>query len=249
MTAMLPSGSLKLHAYHHILRKLLSGDLPPGARLSNRALAAEIGISFIPVREAMSRLTTEGFVEHRPGIGVFVTLPSRLEIAELYDLREALECHAVTRAIQNLSQADLDEMTRQNDVLREHAALAQLESGWDPEQAEPCIHADMKIHMTILTAAGNTRVMRTVAELRVMSRILARAWQFNRPGPDADLICGHHAELIAALGQKERDAATEILRTHIQDGCQEALWAYDRWNGSSPRPANTNPARSDSDAS
>ena len=59
-------------SYDYIREKLSRGELPPGKRLVNRTLADEIGVSVIPVREAIHRLATEGLVEHVPGSGAFV---------------------------------------------------------------------------------------------------------------------------------------------------------------------------------
>ena len=81
--------TLKQRAYEYIRRQLLNGELSPGSRLCNRTLAEQIGMSFIPVREAISQLASEGLIEHRPRLGAFVLDPSREQIEELYDFREA----------------------------------------------------------------------------------------------------------------------------------------------------------------
>ena len=64
--------SLAEQAYRHIRSKLSNGTFVPGEQLVNRVLATEIGVSVIPVREAINRLATEGLVEHVPGSGAFV---------------------------------------------------------------------------------------------------------------------------------------------------------------------------------
>ncbi|MCG8586726.1 MAG: GntR family transcriptional regulator, partial [Pirellulales bacterium] len=115
--------TFKQRAYEHIRQGMLTGRLLPGARLSNRALANEIGASLIPVREAISQLVSEGLAEHRPRMGAFVMQVDREELAELYDLREALECHAIRRAVADLTDVDLEEMQRSNDQLSELMAV------------------------------------------------------------------------------------------------------------------------------
>ena len=90
--------NLSQKAYWHIHDKLSAGTLKPGFRLSNRAVAKEVGISFTPVREALNRLVSEGLLEYRAGLGVFVPECSRREIEELYEVREMLECAAVDGA-------------------------------------------------------------------------------------------------------------------------------------------------------
>ena len=127
--------SYKQRAYDHIRDKLMVGELAAGCRLSNRALAREIGISIIPVREAISQLVSEGLLEHKPRVGTFVVEPSRQEIAELCELREALEAYAASRAAERISDGELAEMQRccdAMDVILEEVA----QSGWDSARSD-----------------------------------------------------------------------------------------------------------------
>ena len=90
--------TLSQQVYEQLHQKLRAGDLPPGARLVNRTLAAELGTSTIPVREAISRLVSEGVLELTPGAGASVRAPEPNELGELYDVRAALEVLAATEA-------------------------------------------------------------------------------------------------------------------------------------------------------
>ena len=74
------TATLKQRAYNHIRRQVMTGRLSPGARLCNRGLAKEIGVSLIPVREAISQLVSEGLAEHRPRLGAFVVRVGREEL-------------------------------------------------------------------------------------------------------------------------------------------------------------------------
>ena len=80
-------------AYQHVRVLLTRGELPPGQKLVTRNLANDIGVSLAPVREALSRLATEGLVEHVPGAGVFVRKLDRQDLEELYILRDAIESY------------------------------------------------------------------------------------------------------------------------------------------------------------
>ena len=71
--------------------RITAGDLTSGAPLSEVALATEYGVSRTPVREALKQLQAEGLVEIRPRVGTFVTAPTRLEVVELFELKEILE--------------------------------------------------------------------------------------------------------------------------------------------------------------
>ena len=85
-------------SYDYIRKRLAGGDLPPGKRLVNRVLADEIGVSVIPVREAIHRLASEGLVEHVPGSGSFVRKTDLHDLDNLYVLRDALESCAAGEA-------------------------------------------------------------------------------------------------------------------------------------------------------
>src|SRR4051812_50159165 len=99
-------------AYEHLRRKLALGTLTPGSRVSAIAVAKEIGVSATPVTQAMRRLEFEGLIELVPHLGTFVKKPDPREIEELYDLRIALETHAIAKAIPRLTEQDLAELER-----------------------------------------------------------------------------------------------------------------------------------------
>ena len=124
------SGELKRRAYDHIVAKLVTGELPPGSRLSNRALGVEIGVSAIPVREAISQLQSEGLVEVQAGAGAFVPEPSYEELLDIYDLREAVECHAIGKTGGVLDEDTLAELAEHLDAMAEVAdQLRQVDLG------------------------------------------------------------------------------------------------------------------------
>ena len=92
------TSTLSEKAYDHIRQQVFSGELGPGDRLVNRALAKQLGTSFIPVREAISRLASEGLVKQVAGAGAFVRSFDRQEISEIYDVRELFEPFAAAQA-------------------------------------------------------------------------------------------------------------------------------------------------------
>ena len=82
------------NAYQQIRQRLLDGGLPAGVRLSPTALAREIGISHIPVREAITQLQSEGLVVHFAHRGTFVKGMDRQELVDMIEIRSVLECYA-----------------------------------------------------------------------------------------------------------------------------------------------------------
>lgn len=212
-----------------IYGKLARGELQAGARLSNRKIAEEIGVSAIPVREAISRLAGEGFVEHHPKVGAFVAKTDRQELAELYDLREALECHAVGVASRTIDAEDLGEMQRQNEVMR--GIVKQLASAgtdlMDTVSSDQWLMADAAFHMVILRASGNRRIIKAVSDLRVMASIFG----FRQRGRTRQRLagtCDEHDKIIQAMRDGDADAGRQAMAEHIRRGCEVALKAFDR---------------------
>src|SRR5213594_5236699 len=86
--------SLAAEAYEFVKQRILRGELPMGQVISRRKIAAELGMSFLPVYEALLRLEFEGLLESRPRAGTRVRIPSREDVRGHYVVREALETQA-----------------------------------------------------------------------------------------------------------------------------------------------------------
>src|SRR6185295_12899273 len=86
--------SLAAEAYTVVRQRILQGELVLGQTISRRKLAAELGMSFLPVSEALLRLQVEGLLESRPRAGTRVRIPSREDVIGHFTVREALEAQA-----------------------------------------------------------------------------------------------------------------------------------------------------------
>src|SRR5438067_13052620 len=94
MRASADSSSLASEAYNIVRQRILRGELALGQVISRRKLAAELGMSFLPVSEALLRLEVEGLLESRPRAGTRVRIPSRDDVRGHFIVREALEVQA-----------------------------------------------------------------------------------------------------------------------------------------------------------
>ena len=223
------SVSLKDQVYSHLRTKMLSGELGPGSQLSHRAIAKEIGVSFTPVREAINRLATEGLVESKPRMGTFVATCTREELAELYDLREAIEGHAAEKAALAISDADIEAMERC--IQAQEAVLERVQARREDvaslQESGVFIRADAEYHLLLLTAAGNKRMLRLISELHVLthgftSRCGAVSEQLIRK------VVAEHREIVRCLRENKAEGARKALVEHIRNGCWHSLQAYDR---------------------
>ena len=174
-------------------------------------------------------MVSEGLAEHKPGVGAFVTSLSREELAELHDLREALECHAAARAATRIDADELAFMHRCNQHLL--AIVDELQrakrSRWTADRIRRWQEADIDLHLAVFRAAGNRRALETVQGLNVLTRIFAQRWT-DLPAGDSSSGCADHATLIRALEARDAERARETTRAHIRKGCQDALAAYDQ---------------------
>jgi DNA-binding GntR family transcriptional regulator len=218
-------------AYFHLLRRMLSGELPAGTPLSEASLAKELGISRTPLREAIRRLAAEGFIRQIPNRGSMVVELSKRDIAELYELREALEVYAIGKAAEHtLRPRDLEllqQLVADVLVLREEL-LASGKPGLTAEQMQRFVQIDLNFHATLVRAAANQRILKTVADTRVLLNIFA----MRRGGHTAELLAeihGYHSKVLAAVVRKDPAEAMRLMGEHIRLSQRERLRDYDEW--------------------
>jgi DNA-binding GntR family transcriptional regulator len=225
------TSSMHDKAYLHVLNKLLSGELRAGTPLSEASLARELGTSRTPLREALRRLVSEGFIRQIPNRGSMVAEFSKRDVAELYELREALETYAVGQAAaHNLRQSDFDILEKVvNEVARLRDQL--LDSGASElniAQMKRFVEIDMNFHSTLVRAAANRRILKVFADTRLLLNIFA----MRRKGHTVALLSDvfrYHSQVLEAVVRKDSEAARRLLAEHIQVSKQERLLEYDEW--------------------
>ena len=229
------SGTLKQKAYQYIHDKLSGGQLPPGSQLSNRGVAKEVGISFTPVREAVSRLVSEGLLEYRQGVGVFVPMSNAQEIREGYELREMLESEAAARVSRNPSPHMLAKMSESYDRMAEiFVKISKIEKGASiHEHAAEWQEADSDFHMALLRGTGNRRLLNTINNLRTSLKVMMSGIQesseivghrFSTDSHDhVERVLDEHRRILEAIKQGDADTARLIIAAHLHDGMEVAL--------------------------
>src|SRR4051812_42958125 len=113
-----PTSKLAQLAYEHLQEQLWSGGLSAGDKISEARLAAGLGMSRTPVREAIRRMETEGMVTQIASSGTYVTVPERNEIVEAYEVRMAIEGFAVRKATRRMKPAQAIELQKLCDQMR-----------------------------------------------------------------------------------------------------------------------------------
>ena len=120
MTDFEQTPSLAAEAYNVVRQRILRGELVLGQAISRRKLAAELGMSFLPVSEALLRLEVEGLLESRPRAGTRVRIPSREDVMGHFTVREALEVQAAmlfTRAATAAERGELRKLAARVDAV------------------------------------------------------------------------------------------------------------------------------------
>jgi DNA-binding GntR family transcriptional regulator len=217
-------------AYRAIRRKLESGELAPGTRLVNRTLAKEIGTSPIPVREALNRLASEGLVAHVSGAGAYVHRPDMQEVLELYGIREALELYAVREAARNVSETEIIGLQKvcaaQREVLAGIVDAGRAHGTLDENRA--WMNCEEQFHSMLVAASRNRYLVKTVRNMRLMSRIFGRFRQAPATlTPErAEQTCAEHEGIVAALERGDVDEASRLISVQMGNTRGELLMHF-----------------------
>ena len=179
---------------------ILSGQLPRGLRLIEEELAAQLGVSRGPVREALLLLAQEQLVTLRPRRGATVVGVTERDIRELYDLRLVLESRAAELASANARPDDVDYLTGLSERLEERVRGAQLDA---------LSAVDILFHRHLLVMANQQRLRAAWERLAGILEALLTITDSSRPH---DV---RHRAIVQALEARDAGAAQEALRVHI----------------------------------
>jgi DNA-binding GntR family transcriptional regulator len=200
-------------AYDAIKSSLQSGDFPPGTFLSERRLASRLGMSKTPLKSALVRLEQEGFLRISPQQGIVVREPSVQEVADLFDLREAIETFAVRRLAGHVLPADADHL-RVN--LKEQARAVR-----EGDAAE-ATRLDTEFHTMVCGFLGNRELSKSLAGMREKLHALILT-NLTRVPERMAVSYKEHAAIGAALLRGRGEEAADLVRKHLDYGRQFVL--------------------------
>jgi DNA-binding GntR family transcriptional regulator len=202
----------KAHAAYQELRALiLSGELEGGTPLNQEQLAAELGVSTTPLREALRSLESEGLVKSRTHRDVIVAPLDPHELLEIYDVRGHLDALAARLAAHNLDDEARAEI--------EKAARELAEPHDDP------VAANRKFHRAIYLASKNSVLIEVLEALWNRSD---RYRRFSRPMATREDVVAEHQKLADVVLGGDANAAEELMRAHIQEAENELIAAVTR---------------------
>jgi phosphonate utilization transcriptional regulator len=205
--ALVRQQSLTSLVQREIERRIIAGELEPGAKLNEAELAAAMGISRGPVREAFRALGQAGLVHTEKNRGVFVRQVSLEEANEIYEVRAALEAQIGRLAATRISAQQLERL--RGIVKRMHA----VGRSRDPDAYFPL---NLEFHETLAEACGNralaTNYRRVVNELN-----LYRRQAIMRNVEIIPVSTKEHEAIVAAVAQGDAALAERLLYAHVLD--------------------------------
>jgi len=190
-------------AYDRLRDAMITGELAPGEKLKDGQLAARLGLSRTPVREALARLTDAGLVESKPGVHTRVTTLNQHDVETTLAVLQVLDELAVRTAVPRLGRQDLSLMRQ---------AQRDFEKAVKREDVGAALKADDKFHGVVLAAANNPVLTRLIDLIHPqVHRIIYRKFSTLLGGRDT---VEHHARLLELCEAGDSDLAARLSADH-----------------------------------
>jgi len=197
--------SIREHAYNYLKEMILEGELKAGDRLIERELAGKLGISRTPIREALFRLESQGFVKTVPRKGVVVSNISENEVIEVFTILASLEVLAVKLAAKRMdkeTQLELGEKIEELIELRDQA-----EENFNLEH--------IQMNRLINKASKSPKLFEILSGLIDYIHMAANMG-YETPGRRKESL-REHIEIMKALRDKEAEMAEYLMKIHIEN--------------------------------
>jgi len=198
--------------YESVKIAILDNTLKAGSRLVESSIAAELGVSNTPVREALTRLEREGLVTILPHRGAVVSSFAIEDILEIGEVRELIEAHAIRKAVER----------------RTPEVLAQLQAILD--ECAPLVEAfdlrslnrlDVEFHRLIVRASGNRRLIHIFDMLHDQFQVVRWRLAYLRSRPQTTYQ--QHQQILALFATGDAVEAERHLRRHIQNTTEDLI--------------------------
>ena len=204
--------SLAMETYVTLRERILRGELPIGQVISRRKIANELGISMLPVAEALQRLEFEGLLESRPRAGTRVKIPSEQDVRGHYVVREALEVQAAKLFAEVATPQERTELQR---------LAARVDALSSQPEGDRFLYLTLheKLHRRI---AEGTHCQ-PLCEAIEKNQVLASTWLCVARQSPSDEPPRRHQNLVDALVQTDSEMAAEAMRQHINIALKNTL--------------------------
>jgi DNA-binding GntR family transcriptional regulator len=224
LDGMVKVPKLKLDSYQPLrdvifetLRKaIISGDIKPGERLMEVALAEQMGVSRTPVREAIRRLEAEGLVTMVPRKGTHVSELSAKDIIDVLEVRGALDKLATALAAKRMKPQQIRSL---ENIHKQFIACV------EKENIDGAIRKDIEFHDAIYAASGNSRLIGVLSSLR--EHIYRFRVIYLREMNIAEYVEQEHHQILDAIREGNEKLAAELSEKHIRNQMVSIVEALD----------------------
>jgi DNA-binding GntR family transcriptional regulator len=185
---------------------ILSDYFEPGEKLDQDRIAEELEVSRTPVREALRRLQSEGFVDVRPHYGAYIHQVSPDEIREVFEVRALLEAEVVRQVTPLIPESALDELGR---------ALSESQAELDAGSVSKHFEADAHFHETLISFVQNDLLKEMLDSLTNRLAMVRRLAQ-TKPGSHIPASVEEHSAVVQAMRERDAEEAVRLMELHLQ---------------------------------
>ncbi len=190
-------------AYDGIIDLVLNSELRPGERTSANLLAARLDVGRTPVKEAITRLQTEGLLSVAGRSGTMVNRIDRVQTEQLFAVRRALEDFAADYAVQNVTAKDIQQIKKCLQKLGRSNSTSEF------------VRANVEFHSLLVASAGNPFLVRFYSQLQIQLQIVTYLVRRGFDTKAADARQREHATIVKALESRNAQTLKSALRTHV----------------------------------
>lgn len=203
MNAYLP---LRDVVFNTLREAILKGELKPGERLMELQLAAKLGVSRTPIREAIRMLEQEGLAVTVPRKGAEVAKMTEKDMEDVLQIREALDELAVSIACEQITREEIEEL---KETMREFEESAKT------RDVRKIAGADVKFHDIIYQATRNPKLVNMLSNLR--EQMYRYRVEYLKDEKNYPMLVREHSQIVAGLSEKNKDKVTAAMHQHVRN--------------------------------
>ncbi len=202
-----PRQNLKDEVADHVRHLIFSGELKPGHKVNQDDVAAGLGVSKLPVREALIALESEGLVESIPRRGVFVAALSPEDVIDHYRIYAAVLGLVASEAATRFTDTDITELRRLHEAMQTEANDVERE------------RLNYQFHRKINVSGGSRRLL---AAVTLLSRTMPSNFYEFATGW-SEIAVDQHGSILQAIEAGSPAEAGDRMRSHIESGGEHAV--------------------------
>jgi DNA-binding GntR family transcriptional regulator len=203
----------------HIHESIFEGKIIPGERLKENDISEWLGVSRTPTREAFRILESQGLIEINPNKGVQVSLITREDLAELFELRQVLELHCLRKFVETADKANLQDL----DVL-----IQNMEKAVAANDTLSYLRYSVDFHLYYIAQCQNKRLVTIFSVLtdniRCAQIFFMKKWVTRKESVE------EHRAILKALMDRDAGRSETLLQKHLNNSYERMLKFFDRDN-------------------